>query len=293
MYKNGNIYIWVVDKMFSVLSQISKRLEYMTPVETRIAHYMLENPAQIIKMPVKEIAKNAQTSDAAIVRFAKRIGLNGIKELKVELAKELHTLDDKNVSRVIDLEIDSRKEIFEKVFRNTIQALHNTERIVSRNNIKQAAEHMVKADSTLIFGMGDSGHVGRDFEQKLHRVNVNAYFTSDKYLCLTKLSNLGSNDILFVITLSGKTSEVVEVVKMAKQLKIRTIILTQHHASTAKRHSDIAIEITEEEMNIQYMTMTSRVSQLVVCDVLFFYICKSLGLEAYNNILKTYDVMHE
>ena len=44
-------------------------------------------------MPVKEIAKNSETSDAAIVRFAKRIGLKGIKELKVELAKELHTLD--------------------------------------------------------------------------------------------------------------------------------------------------------------------------------------------------------
>ena len=277
--------------MFSVLSQISKRLEYMTPVETRIAHYMLENPAQIIQMPVKEIAKQSQTSDAAIVRFAKRIGLNGIKELKVELAKEIHTLDDMNVSRVIDLEEDSRKVIFEKVFRNTIQALHNTERIVNRSSIKEAAAVMLKAKNTLIFGIGDSGAVGHEFEQELHRVNVNAYFTADKYLCLTKLANFTNKDVLFVITLSGKTQEVIEVVKKAKERNITVIILTQHHASTAKRHSDIAIEITEEETNIQYMNMTSRISQLVVCDVLFFYICKSLGSEAYVNIMKTYDVM--
>lgn len=75
--------------MFSVLSQIKKRLEYMTPVERRIADFMLNNPNKVINMPVKEIAKNSETSDAAIVRFAKRIGLKGIKELKVELAKEI------------------------------------------------------------------------------------------------------------------------------------------------------------------------------------------------------------
>ncbi len=74
----------------------------------------------------------SQISDAAIVRFSKRIGLTGIKELKVELAKELHTLEKENISRVIDLEQDTHKDIFDKVFKNTIQALYNTEKIVTR-----------------------------------------------------------------------------------------------------------------------------------------------------------------
>src|SRR5699024_12874266 len=49
----------------------SKRLEYMTPVEQRIANFMLENPNKVINMPVKEIARHSSTSDAAIVRFAR------------------------------------------------------------------------------------------------------------------------------------------------------------------------------------------------------------------------------
>ena len=100
--------------MFSVLSQIRKRFEYMTPVEQRIANFMLDNPTKVINMPVKDIARNSDTSDAAIVRFSKRIGLAGIKELKVELAKELHTLEKENISRVIDLEQDTHKDIFDK-----------------------------------------------------------------------------------------------------------------------------------------------------------------------------------
>ena len=87
-----------------------------------------ENPNKVINMPVKEIAKHSSTSDAAIVRFAKRIGLQGIKELKVELAKELHTLEQEKISRVIDLEEDTHADIFDKVFKNTIQALYNTEK---------------------------------------------------------------------------------------------------------------------------------------------------------------------
>ncbi|MCG1010636.1 MurR/RpiR family transcriptional regulator [Salinicoccus sp. ID82-1] len=278
--------------MFSVLSQIRKRYEYMTPVEQRIANFMLDNPAKVINMPVKDIARNSDTSDAAIVRFSKRIGLAGIKELKVELAKELHTLEKENISRVIDLEHDTHKDIFDKVFKNTIQALYNTEKIVNRDTMKEAAQLFAKSDNTFIFGLGDSANVGNELEQKLHRVNINAFFTSDKYLCMTRLSNAKENDVLFLITLSGKTKEVVEVVKLAKKLGVKTVILTQNHASIAKRNADIAIEITEEETNIQYMNMTSRVAQLVICDVLFFYICRELGSSAYETIIKTYDVTH-
>lgn len=278
--------------MFSVLSQINKRQEYMTPVEQRIANFILENPRKIINMPVKDIAFNSNTSDAAIVRFAKRVGLAGIKELKVELAKELHTLEKEKISRVIDLEADNHKDIFDKVFKNTIQALYNTEKIVSRDVMEKAAHLILKADNTFIFGVGDSANVGHDIEQKLHRVNVNAFFTADKYLCLTRLSNARENDVLFVITLSGKTAEVIEVVKKAKSLGIKVVILTQNHASIAKRHSDLAIEITEEETNIQYMNMTSRIAQLVICDVLFFYVCRELGSSAYDTIMKTYDATH-
>lgn len=278
--------------MFSVLSQISKRQEYMTPVEQRIATFILENPRKVINMPVKDIATNSNTSDAAIVRFAKRVGLAGIKELKVELAKELHTLEKENISRVIDLEKDNHKDIFDKVFKNTIQALYNTEKIVSRDVMKEAAHLILQAGNTFIYGVGDSANVGQDMEQKLHRVNVNAFFTADKYLCFTRLSNAAENDVLFVITLSGKTTEVIEVVKKAKSLGIKTVILTQNHASIAKRHSDLAIEITEEETNIQYMNMTSRIAQLVICDVLFFYVCRELGTSAYDNIIKTYDATH-
>ena len=278
--------------MFSVLSQINKRQEYMTPVEQRIANFILENPRKIINMPVKDIASNSNTSDAAIVRFAKRVGLAGIKELKVELAKELHTLEKEKISRVIDLEEDDHKDIFDKVFKNTIQALYNTEKIVSRDVMEEAAHLILEAQNTFIFGVGDSANVGHDIEQKLHRVNVNAFFTADKYLCLTRLSNATESDVLFVITLSGKTAEVIEVVKKAKALGIKVVILTQNHASIAKRHSDLAIEITEEETNIQYMNMTSRIAQLVICDVLFFYVCKELGSSAYDTIMKTYDATH-
>lgn len=279
--------------MFSVLSQINKRMEYMTPVERRIADFMLANPNKVINMPVKEIAKHSSTSDAAIVRFAKRIGLRGIKELKVELAKELHTLEQENISRVIDLEEDTHIDIFDKVFKNTIQALYNTEKIVNRKKMKTAAEKIVEADNTFIFGVGDSANVGHDLEQKLHRVNINGFFTADKYLCMTRLTNAKKNDVLFVITLSGKTQEVIEIVKFAKKLGVMTIILTQNHSSIAKRNSDIALEITEEETNIQYMNMTSRIAQLVICDVLFFYVCKELGPSAYDTIINTYDITHQ
>lgn len=277
----------VVEIMFSVLSQISRRYDNMTQVEKRIADFMLGNPTKVINMPVKEIANSSNTSDAAIVRFSKRLGLKGIKELKVELAKELHTLESEEVSREINLELDSHEAIFDKVFRNSIQTLHNTERIVSKENLKLAAEQIVQTENPLIFGIGESAHVGSELEHKLHRANINAYFTTDRQLCLTKLSHLGEGDVLIVVTLSGKSKAVVEVIKMAKQQDVTVIILAHHHSTMAKRYADVAIEITEQESDIRFMNITSRISQIVVCDILFLYVCKLRGIDALTHIEKT------
>lgn len=274
-----------VKRVYSVLEQVDKLYTGMTPVETRIADYVLENPELVINMSVKEIASTSNTSDAAIVRFAKRIGLTGIKELKVELAKELHTVDDKVLSRNINLGTDGEEEIFVKVFQNTLRSLYNTEKIIDRGCLVKAAVCIVEAERLFIYGVADSTNVGLDFEQKLLRANINAFFTSDRTLMMQRILTAKENDVLFIVSGSGKSRDVIEVMKFARQHKVEVIILTQKNASQANRLADLTIGISDEETNVNEMNMTSRISQLMVCDVLFFYICRLLKEDPNKEIL--------
>ena len=276
--------------MYSVLDQIKKMYEAMTPVEKKIADYILNNSEAVTKMAVKRIAEESGTSDAAIVRFSKRIGLSGIKALKMELIKELTENTDTGLSRTIDINTDNHELIFQKVFQNTLRSLYNTEKIINHKRVIESAQLIVKASRSLIFGVSDSANTAKDLEQKLQRLNFNAYFTSDRTLMMERLKTANDKDILFVVSAKGHSKEVIDVLKLAKEQKLKTIVLTQQNVMQLARLSDVKIEISSEESNVVDINMTNRISQLMVIDVLFFYICKSVKDTANYKRLNILDI---
>ncbi|CAD2079280.1 putative HTH-type transcriptional regulator YbbH [Phocicoccus schoeneichii] len=277
-------------RVYSVLDQIKKMYETMTPVEKKIADYILNNSEAVTKMAVKRIAEESGTSDAAIVRFSKRIGLSGIKALKMELVKELTENTDTGLSRTIDINTDNHELIFQKVFQNTLRSLYNTEKIINHKRVIESAQLIVKANRSLIFGVSDSANTAKDLEQKLQRLNFNAYFTSDRTLMMERLKTANDKDILFVVSAKGHSTEVIDVLKLAKEQKLKTIVLTQQNVMQLARLSDVKIEISSEESNVVDINMTNRISQLMVIDVLFFYICKSVKDTANYKRLNILDI---
>ena len=278
--------------MYSVLDQIKKMYETMTPVEKKIADYILNNSEAVTKMAVKRIAEESGTSDAAIVRFSKRIGLSGIKALKMELIKELTENTDTGLSRTIDINTDNHELIFQKVFQNTLRSLYNTEKIINHKRVIESAQLIVKASRSLIFGVSDSANTAKDLEQKLQRLNFNAYFTSDRTLMMERLKTANEKDILFVVSAKGHSKEVIDVLKLAKEQNLKTIVLTQQNVMQLARLSDVRIEISSEESNVVDINMTNRISQLMVIDVLFFYICKSVKDTANYKRLNILDIQN-
>ncbi|WP_414055405.1 MurR/RpiR family transcriptional regulator [Macrococcus equi] len=258
--------------MYSVLGQITQMYETFTPVEKRIADLMIDQPVKVVNLPIKEIAKLAGTSEAAIVRFSKRLGLSGIKVVKVELARELHTIETEKKPSKIEFS-DSVEELKEKVFNNSIQALYNTEKILSPNLIDEAAHAIVNAGRMMIFGQGISNVVGEDFKLKLAQIDKQVFQTNDSYTALSILANFEACDVLFVITSNGKSKSMIDVMKFAKKQNVTIITVTQKVPSVALRMSNIALTMTREEQDTNIGTMTVRIVQLAIIDALFLRIC--------------------
>lgn len=251
--------------MYSVLGQITQMYDTFTPVEKRIADLMIDQPVKVVNLPIKEIAKMAGTSEAAIVRFSKRLGLSGIKVVKVELARELHTIDTEKKPSKIEF-TDSVEVLKEKVFNNSIQALYNTEKILSPKLIDDAAQAIIKAKRMMIFGVGIAQVVGEDFRLKLAQIDKLAHIASDSFTAVSMLGNFEPGDVLFAITSSGRSKEIIEVIKYAKRQNVTIVLLTQKVPSPALRMADIALAMAKEENEIKVGTMTVRIVQLAIID---------------------------
>lgn len=278
--------------MFSVLTQTTKMYESFTAVEKRIADVVIQQPDKVVNMTVKEIAADSHTSEAAIVRFSKRIGLKGIKALKTELAKELHTIHTERGSSKISIH-DSTQDIMEKVFHNSIQALYNTDKVISARVIEEAAEYLLNARKVVLFAVGETAVVTLDLKLKLQRIGIWAEHVSDQHNMMALLSQMEPEDVLFVVSTSGRTKEIVEVMKAAKKQQIEQILITQNVNSPARKIADAVILMTEEENNIKVATMTARIVQLAIVDALFLNICKLQGEPSMKRIVALHDVMKQ
>lgn len=278
--------------MFSVLTQTSKMYGTFTAVEKRIADVIIKQPENVVHMTVKEIATASQTSEAAIVRFSKRIGLKGIKVLKMELAKELHSIQTEKGSSKISI-ADSSKDIMGKVFHNSIQALHNTDKVIDIQFVEEAAQKILRAKKVVLFAVGESAVVTMDFKMKLQRIGIWAEQMNDQHNMMALLSQMTQQDILFIVSTSGRTKEITEVMKAARQQHIEQILITQNVNSPARKIADSVILMTEEENNIKVATMTARIVQLAIVDTLFLNICRLQGESSMKQIIARHDVMKE
>ena len=109
--------------------RIRMMLPELTVSETRITEILLRGDGDAAT-PLKAIAEAAETSEAMVVKTAKRLGFSGYKELRAALqAYKSQPHVDLHQDVKPD---DSAETIVQKVFRTSIQALEETLAILGR-----------------------------------------------------------------------------------------------------------------------------------------------------------------
>lgn len=240
--------------------------------EKKVADYFLEHIDDVFQLPISDLAKQSGVSKAAWVRFSKTIGFDGLKALKKELFSELNrsaneTSPDIPFSDVGDAEtID---ELIETAKNNSIRAIQDTATLLDPNSLELAAQKVLLAKSIRIFGVGASALVGEDLQSKLLRINKNAIFSLDHHLQLVYAANMTHRDVAVLISMSGRTKEVLEILALAKASQTPVIALTQFGKNELAQGADIVLHISAPEIPQRSGAMSSRLAQLLAVDVLF------------------------
>ncbi|MGM9988695.1 MAG: MurR/RpiR family transcriptional regulator [Bacillaceae bacterium] len=277
--------------MFSILNVIKQYEDRYTPTEAKIAAYILVDTKNVIKMSTQELAQKSETSPAAIIRFCKTLGIQSFKDLKIELAQAISIFED-NEEQDLALQFkDNTEAVIEKVFSQSQKALENTKRILQVNTVEQAAEAMKNAKRIYFYGASESSLVAKDAYYKFLRTNHLVFYSEDSHIAMTMGANFNSEDVLFVVSKGGKTKEVLELLELARKKGVKTVVLTEHHASPALKLADFPLCTSCEEHNLRIGTMTTRIVQLAVIDALFIQVCNLEGEIVYDRVIETYNVV--
>lgn len=259
-----------------ILTKIVQGLETFKPSEKKVAQLILDNPKEIVGLSIMELAEKSGTSDATIVRFCRTLGLKGYQDFKLAISLDISNENKKR--KIIHEKIgknDTAEEILEKISAGSIRAIEDTKKVLSAEALNKAIEAVNNADKVYLFSAGASSVVALDAQYKLMRINIPTVMYFDSHMQLTASVHLTEKDVAIGISNSGRTKDVVDTLKVAKDKGATTISITQYGQSPILQYSDITLFTAHVENNFRSGAMASRIAQLNVIDSLFIGVaCK-------------------
>ncbi len=254
-----------MDRVHNLLEQIQNRLGELNKAERKVAEVILRDPQQATRYSIAALAQSAQVSEPTVNRFCRSFGVNGYPELKMQLAQSLAS-GAAYVSQAVAAD-DGPEAYTRKIFGSAIASLDSALQSLDAQLISRAVDLMIQARQIHFFGLGASSSVALDAQHKFFRFNLAVSAHSDVLMQRMLASVAHTGDLFVIISYTGRTRELVEVARLARQNGASVLGLTAAGSPLA-RACTLSLNIPLPEDTDIYMPMTSRIIQLTVLDVL-------------------------
>ena len=255
------------ERVPTLLLRMETMRDSLGQAERKVVEYILENPEKVIYLSVAGLAEQSGVSDATVVRACRKLGLSGYQDFKVTLAQDIVT-PMQNIHEEISDE-DPAEVIVDKVFQGTMQALTMTHDALDVNAIVKAADAIENARRVVILGMGSSHSVAIDLQHKLMRLGIDAVAYMDSHMQTISTSLLTENDVVFSISHSGSSKDVVDNTKLAKANGATTISMTSIGSSPLSKITDIQLYTASKETQYRIVALSSRIAQETIIDTIY------------------------
>ena len=273
-----------------LLCELKNRLEYMSPVERKVAQMILADPQGFAGFSLAQAAAHGGVAQGSIVNFANKFCGGGFSSLKRAIAL---AETDSPFSVVTDE--DSVHSVLQKTNEGIVAALQNTAVLNDEESLCTAVNWLLGAEKVEIYGIFHSAVVATDLCYRLLRLGVPATFVSDVLTCAVSASMLPVNGVVVAVSSSGQTQDVIDAVKLAKQRNVKVIALTGYRNSPLAGLADVVLVAASGGDAQSSCSGEIRISQLALVDTLCAYMQNKMdtGGDRYfqmNTILASHNV---
>ncbi|MAB99619.1 MAG: transcriptional regulator HexR [Pseudomonadaceae bacterium] len=279
-----------MDRARNLLEQIQGRLDTLSKAERKVAEVILHNPQQATRLSIAALAQTAEVSEPTVNRFCRSFGVNGYPELKMQLAQSLAS-GAAYVSRAVEAS-DGPDAYTRKIFGSAIASLDSACQSLDPQLISRAVDMMIQARQIHFFGLGASAPVALDAQHKFFRFNLAVSAHADVLMQRMLASVAHTGELFVIISYTGRTRELVEVARIARQNGASVLALTAAGSPLAKA-SSLSVDIPLPEDTDIYMPMTSRIIQLTVLDVLATGVTLRRGVDFQPHLRKIKESLND
>lgn len=249
----------------NIIEIVRQALPDLRKSERKVANRVLEDPNRILNATLSEAAALSDVSEPTVIRFCVAIGCSGYQEFKLKLAHSL-ALGTTPTHSVLSKD-DSTDELVEKIFGYTMTSLDWARSHLDTRALGHAIALLSEARSIEFFGLGASGIVALDAQQKFPLFGAPCGAQADTHQQLMTASMMQSGDVAVIFSNTGHTIAMIEVAEVA-QAGGAKVIAVSGSKSPLLDHCDVAILVETLDNTDIYTPTISRIAALVVVDIL-------------------------
>ncbi|MCK9194172.1 MAG: transcriptional regulator HexR [Nevskia sp.] len=274
----------------ALLDRIRAALPELRKSERAVAEWVLAQPSEALHLSIAELALRVGVSQPTVARFAGALGYSGYKEFKLRLAQSLaagipYVHQDVGPGDALDV-------VAPKVFDRTIGALINVRNHLDPVQLKRAVGLLAKAHRIECYGVGNSGIVALDAQHKFFRFGVPTVSYVDVHMMGMAATVLRPGDTVVAISASGRTTDLLASVEIARETGADVIAITASGSALAKLASVALCADVPEDPDI-YTPMISRLAHLAIIDVLCVGVALTLGPALVKRLERTKQTLRD
>jgi len=268
-----------------IIDAINNQMTSLTDAEKKVAQYIVHNIENVIYLTVTELAAHSGSSEATVVRFCKTMGYRGFHDYKINIAK--FVVDPHRIIQE-DIEINDTPAIVKrKVFNSRIQALADTQSVLSDKEFERAVDAIDRAKHIEIYGCGASAYVAMDIKHKFLKFGIKCSAELDADTQAMSASLLRPEDVAIGITHTGCSNLTIRSMRLAREVGATTIALTNRARSPILKVSDIVLFTAAKETLYKSEAFASRIAEITVLDALLVALSMRRYEESKNAIYLT------
>ena len=237
---------------------ISVNTDKLNKNELELLDFCMKNPNSVKTMKINDLAENTFTSSASIVRFCKKLGFTGFAEFKASFA----------------LNIKNSEENFKNHFKenspNLFKDIDKSIELINEDVLDEILELLHNANRIEFFGEGSSRIVCSEVAKKFRTIGKTAFNYDDNSMMYISAASLTENDVIFAVSISGETVQVLKALNIAKTKGAKIISLTDISNNSQSKLSDKCLYVTSTSFTRENNSIVSRTQALIIAEYVFF-----------------------
>jgi len=268
-----------------IIEKILKTIPKMTPVNKRIAEYVIENKSEIGFLSIDQLSDKINVSKASVVRFSKLLDFTGYNEFKKSIQKEIRIkLQPYEKIVLTELDVLPKEKQYKELAENELNNLKETLSSIKIKQLIEMVNGVEKAKRIFLSGFGLSYHLMKILEYSLIGMNDKpVYMLSGSVSDFSvRMKLLNKNDIVFIATFPPYSKESFSVADYTKKVGAKLFLFTDSLICPIYPESDACVLCENNSLLLH----NSYVSPLAMIQILMNMLILHEKEEGFSEIRK-------